>query len=146
MIFLARLRLLPINERRCGLALGKAVADKMWSRPYYGGKSEDRDGGKADDQQRVASHGDFMRNLGQGLVLIALALSCAACGESATVLTAFRTEEQAQTHCPKDIVVWLDPQSGLYYFKGHGSYGRSNAGRYACRSEADAAGMHGMPN
>jgi len=44
--------------------------------------------------------------------------------------TAFRTEEQAQTHCPKDIVVWLDPQSGLYYFKGHGSYGRSNAGRY----------------
>jgi hypothetical protein len=45
---------------------------------------------------------------------------------------------------PKDIVVWFDPQSGLYYFKGHGSYGRSNAGRYACRSEADAAGMHGI--
>ena len=79
-------------------------------------------------------------------VLAALALSCAACGDAPTVLTAFRTEEQAQTHCPKDIVVWLDPQSGLYYLKGHGSYGRSNAGRYACRTEADAAGMHGMPN
>ena len=87
-----------------------------------------------------------MRNLGPGIVLIALASACAACGESPTVLTAFRTEEQAQFHCPKDIVVWLDPQSGLYYFKGHGSYGRSNAGRYACRSEAHAAGMHGMPN
>jgi hypothetical protein len=80
------------------------------------------------------------------LVLMALALSCAACGEAPTVLTAFRTEEQAQTHCPKDIVVWLDAQSGLYYLKGHGSYGRSSVGRYACRAEADAAGMHGMPN
>jgi hypothetical protein len=80
------------------------------------------------------------------LVVTALALGCAACGETPTILTVFRTEEQAQTHCPKDIVVWLDPQSGLYYFKGHGSYGHSNAGRYACRSEADAAGMHGMPN
>ena len=87
-----------------------------------------------------------MRNLGPGLVLIALASACAACGDAPTVLTAFRTEEQAQTHCPKDIVVWLDPQSGLYYLKGHGSYGRSNAGRYACRTEADAAGMHGVPN
>ena len=87
-----------------------------------------------------------MRNLGPGIVLIALASACAAYGGSPTVLTAFRTEEQAQFHCPKDIVVWLDPQSGLCYFKGHGSYGRSNAGRYACRSEAHAAGMHGMPN
>jgi hypothetical protein len=87
-----------------------------------------------------------MRSVGPGLVLITLALSCAACGESPAVLTAFRTEEQAQTHCPKDIVVWLDPQRGLYYFKGNGSYGRSNAGRYACRAEADAAGMHGIPN
>jgi hypothetical protein len=87
-----------------------------------------------------------MCNLSPGLVLIALASACAACGGSPTVLTTFRTEEQAQTHCPKDIVVWLDPQSGLYYLKGHGSYGRSNAGRYACRHEADAAGMREMPN
>jgi hypothetical protein len=87
-----------------------------------------------------------MSELGPGLVLIALALLCAACGQSPTVLTAFQTEQQAQTHCPKDIVVWLDTQSGLYYFKGHGSFGHSNAGRYACRGEADAAGMHRTPN
>src|SRR5882724_7155821 len=31
-----------------------------------------------------------MRNLGRGLVLITLVLSCAACGESPTALTAFR--------------------------------------------------------
>src|ERR1700739_4865464 len=41
--------------------------------------------------------------------LVALALSCAACGGSPTVLTAFRTEQQAQEHCPEDTIVWLDP-------------------------------------
>jgi hypothetical protein len=95
---------------------------------------------------RVASRGDFTRNLGSRLVSMALALSYAACGQSPTVLTAYRTEEQAQAHCPKDTVVWLDPQSGTYYLKGHGSYGRLNAGRYVCRGEADLAGMHGTPN
>jgi hypothetical protein len=89
---------------------------------------------------------DFARNLGLAFVLAAVALSCAACGRSPTVLTVFRTEEQAQTHCPKDTVVWLDPQSAIYYLKGHGSYGSSTAGRYACRDEADLAGMHGVPN
>ena len=81
-----------------------------------------------------------------GLVLTGLALFCAACGQSPAVLMAFRTEDQAQTHCPKDTVVWIDPQSAMYYLKGHGSYGRSTAGRYACRGEADQAGMHGVPN
>ena len=61
------------------------------------------------------------------------------------VLTAFRTEQQAQEHCPKDTIVWLDPQSGMYQLKGHGS-GLSNAGRYACRDEAERAGMHAVPN
>ena len=80
------------------------------------------------------------------LVLTALALSGTACGQSPPVLTVYRTEDQAQTHCPKDAVVWLEPLGGTYYLKGHGSYGRSNTGRYACRGEADAAGMHGTPN
>src|SRR5713101_7601728 len=66
-------------------------------------------------QPRVASRGNFTRNLGSGLVLVALALSCAACGRSPVVITVFRTEEQAQAHCPSDIVVWMIPQSGAYY-------------------------------
>ena len=79
-------------------------------------------------------------------LLIALALSCAACRQTPTVLVAFRTEEQAQSHCPKDTVVWIDPQSAMYYLKGNGSYGHSAAGRYACRGEADQSGMHGVTN
>ena len=84
--------------------------------------------------------------LGSRLIVLALSLSCAACGGSPPVLTAFRTEQQAQEHCPKDTIVWLDPQSGMYQLKGHGSYGLSGAGRYACRDEAERAGMHAMAN
>ena len=84
----------------------------------------------------------------QGFILLAMVLAptCAACGQSPAVLSAFRTEQQAQEHCPSDAVVWVDPQSGTYQLKGHGSYGLSGTGRYACRSEAEGAGMHAMAN
>jgi hypothetical protein len=81
-----------------------------------------------------------------GRLVMALALSCAACGRSADVLIAFRTEQQAQEHCPKDTVVWVDPQSGTYYPKASPSYGRGGASRYACRGEAESAGMRQIAN
>ena len=62
------------------------------------------------------------------------------------VLVAFRTEQQAQQHCPGDTVVWLDVQNAAYYLKGHESYGQSTSGRNACQSEAHAAGMHERKN
>jgi hypothetical protein len=74
--------------------------------------------------------------------VIAVALACASCGHSPPVLVAFRTEQQAQQHCPGDTVVWLDIQNAAYYLKGHGSYGGTPTGRYACQGEADAAGLH----
>jgi hypothetical protein len=86
------------------------------------------------------------RGSSSGRTVLALTLACAACGGSPAVLTAFRTEQQAQEHCPRDTVVWLDPQSGLFELKGHGSYGLSGVGRYACRGEAERAGMHAVPN
>jgi hypothetical protein len=88
----------------------------------------------------------FARSLGFLLIMVAVALSCAVCGQSPPVLTAFRTELQAQQHCPSDTVVWVDPQSGMYQLKGHGSYGSSDAGRYACRGEAERAGFHATTN
>jgi hypothetical protein len=83
---------------------------------------------------------------GLRLLVTALALSCAACRQSPEILVAFRTEQQAQEHCPDDTVVWVDPQSGGYHLKGAASYGRASAGRYACRGEAKGAGMHEMAN
>ena len=86
------------------------------------------------------------RRLGLGLLATALALSCAACGHSPEVLVAFRTEQQAQQHCPDDTVVWVDPQSGGYHLKGSASYGHAEPGRYACRDEAERAGMREIGN
>ena len=80
------------------------------------------------------------------VLLAALPLACAACAQAPEVLVAFRTEQQAQEHCPKDTVVWVDPQSSGYYLNTSPSYGHAGTGRYACRREAESAGMRGMAN
>ena len=95
---------------------------------------------------RIVSRRGSKLNQGLGLLVMVLALSCAACGQSPVVLSAYRTEQQAQEHCPSDTVVWVDPQSGGYYLKGSASYGRMGASRYACRGEADRTGMRETPN
>jgi hypothetical protein len=81
-----------------------------------------------------------------GLLVAALRLAFAACAQAPEVLVAFRTEQQAQEHFPKDAVVWVDPQSGGYFPKTSPSYGHAAAGRYACRREAELAGMRAIAN
>jgi hypothetical protein len=55
-------------------------------------------------------------------------------------LQLFATEAAAQAHCPKDEVVWLNTNTGIYHEKGMRWYGRTRSGAYVCRKEADAAG------
>jgi len=55
-------------------------------------------------------------------------------------LRLFENENAAQRHCPKDEVVWLNTNSGIYHEKGMRWYGKTHAGAYVCRAEADAAG------
>jgi len=55
-------------------------------------------------------------------------------------LQLFSTESAAQKHCPRDQVVWLNTNSGIYHEKGMRWYGNTRAGAYVCRKEADAAG------
>jgi len=59
---------------------------------------------------------------------------------AAGALQLFSTETDAQRHCPKDEVVWLNTNSGIYHEKGMRWYGHTRAGAYVCRKEADAAG------
>lgn len=59
---------------------------------------------------------------------------------SAGSLVTFDTENAAQAHCPKDEVVWLNTNSGIYHEKGMRWYGRTRHGAYVCRKEADIAG------
>ncbi len=55
-------------------------------------------------------------------------------------LALFESESAAQQHCPKDAVVWLNTDSGIYHENGMRWYGRTKHGAYVCRAEADAAG------
>lgn len=56
----------------------------------------------------------------------------------AAPLTPFRYEAQAQRHCPRDKVVWLDFRKGLYYRKGQKRYGSGFDGSFVCLNEARA--------
>jgi hypothetical protein len=55
-------------------------------------------------------------------------------------LQLFSSESAARAHCPKDQVVWLNTNSGIYHEKGMRWYGNTKSGAYVCRREADAAG------
>jgi hypothetical protein len=58
----------------------------------------------------------------------------------------FTTEQQAQQHCPADVVVWLNLPSGVYHFKGQRWYGATKSGAYVCKREADQAGDRATRN
>ncbi len=58
----------------------------------------------------------------------------------------FETEDAAQTHCPRDVVVWLNVPSGIYHYKGERWYGRTKHGVYACEKEAIKAGDRASEN
>jgi hypothetical protein len=60
----------------------------------------------------------------------------------------FSTDNAAQAHCPRDVVVWLNIPSGIYHYKGERWYGRTKHGAYACEKEAievgDRASLNGQ--
>jgi hypothetical protein len=53
----------------------------------------------------------------------------------------FQTEAQAKSHCPTDLVVWVNLPSKIYHFAGYKSYGTTKAGAYMCEKEAAAPGF-----
>jgi hypothetical protein len=61
-------------------------------------------------------------------------------------LQLFAAESAAQAHCPRDVVVWLNTNSGIYHEKGMRWYGNTKSGAYVCRREADAAGNRDTRN
>jgi hypothetical protein len=61
-------------------------------------------------------------------------------------LQLFASEGAARAHCPRDVVVWLNTNSGIYHEKGMRWYGNTKSGAYVCRREADAAGNRDTRN
>ena len=72
-----------------------------------------------------------------GLVLLALVTGA----NPHPTLATFHAEREAQEHCPSDLVVWLDPPTRTYYYRGQARYGATKGGSYVCRTEADHVGM-----
>ena len=54
----------------------------------------------------------------------------------------FRSEAEAERHCPGDLVVWVDPSTRIYYFRGQRWFGSTEKGGYACKKDAEAQGYH----
>lgn len=78
----------------------------------------------------------FGRCPGSVALAAALVVGAGATEASATPLTPFRYEAQAQRHCPHDRVVWLDFRKGVYYARGQKRYGQGFDGSFVCLSEA----------
>jgi hypothetical protein len=74
--------------------------------------------------------------LGKIVIAAATMLDAGTAEVSATPLTPFRYEAQAQRHCPGDKVVWLDFRKGVYYRKGQKFYGQGFNGSFVCLTEA----------
>lgn len=55
------------------------------------------------------------------------------------------SEQDAQSHCPEDTVVWVNTETGVYYSKAQKLYG-NNKGVYECRKEAKFAGNRAEKN
>jgi hypothetical protein len=73
-------------------------------------------------------------------VITALIAACSATCAFGTPLTPFRSESQAQRHCPADVIVWLDFRKEIYYARRQRQYGRGFTGSFVCREEARGNG------
>jgi hypothetical protein len=52
----------------------------------------------------------------------------------------------AQQTCPRDTVVWVNTNSGIYHSPGMRWYGRTAQGEYLCKKAADSAGFRPTHN
>ena len=80
------------------------------------------------------------------LLLAIAVLAASPLPSSAAQLSQFTTQQEAQQHCPADVVVWLNLPSGIYHFQGQRWYGNTRSGTFVCKKEADAAGDRATRN
>lgn len=55
--------------------------------------------------------------------------------------TLFPTETEAEQKCGSDLVVWIDPATRIYYYRGQDLYGSTKTGGFACRKDAARHGI-----
>jgi hypothetical protein len=96
--------------------------------------------------RRMASAWSVLRTL-IGVALLAASLAWGApVTQAASSPPIFASEQEAQKHCPSDVVVWLNLPTHIYHLKGQRWYGLTKNGAYVCKQEAVAAGNRGSLN
>jgi hypothetical protein len=83
----------------------------------------------------------FVRWLLSAMALLALLLLGFAVGaEPKTPLANYPTAQEAEKHCPDDLVVWLDLPTRSYHYRGQRWYGSTKSLTrnwwFSCASEA----------
>ena len=78
--------------------------------------------------------------------MIRLAVALTLLAAPAFAQSEYDTPGAAQHHCPKDTVVWLNTNSGIYHFAGERWYGNTEEGAYVCEREAGRAGDRATEN
>ncbi|HXZ03087.1 MAG TPA: hypothetical protein VEI03_24075 [Stellaceae bacterium] len=73
-------------------------------------------------------------------ILAAIAPGMALAQPAQSKLSLYKTASSAA--CGDDQPVWVDPKTKTYYRKGDSLYGKTSAGGYNCRRQAEAAGYH----
>jgi len=95
----------------------------------------------------LASSGDYaMRELRSAFLVVLLLLVPAVNADAQSRAPLFQTEQQAQAHCPSDVVVWVNLPSGVYHFKGQRWYANARSGAFVCKAEADQSGYRATRN
>ena len=56
----------------------------------------------------------------------------------------FPTRAAAEEHCPSQVVVWVDLETRIFYYRGQDRYGSTKSGAYMC--ERDVKGGGYRPN
>ncbi len=87
----------------------------------------------------------FSRGMSRSIIGLVLALSVTL-PSIAFGLETFAVEHQAQMHCPKDTVVWLNLPTMIWHYKGQRWYVNTKHGAFACQNEAAAGGARGTQN
>jgi hypothetical protein len=74
-------------------------------------------------------------------ILVLTAGEAFAAASPVAPLATFQTQRAAQDNCPNGIVIWVDPPSRTYYYPGQNRYGSTKGGAFACRDDANRAGL-----
>jgi hypothetical protein len=96
--------------------------------------------------RRIAIIWAALRTMIGAALLVAALASGAPVSQAASLPPIFASEQEAQRHCPSDVVVWLNLPTHIYHLKGQRWYGRTKNGAYVCEQEAVAAGNRGSLN